>query len=181
MRRLVLVLSCILSLLGCAGPDPFAADRQLASVAAPGALRPYPETGKFLQCVPFARTVSGIELYGDAWTWWDGAAQHRFARGRAPQVGAVLVLRRSAQLPEGHVAVVAQLQEPRRMLVTHANGGADGDTRGVIHERMPIIDVSAANDWSEIRLMNRYGQFGRVYPAYGFIYPPRSDATVARR
>ena len=27
----------------------------------------------YLQCVPYARQVSGIQIYGDAWTWWDQA------------------------------------------------------------------------------------------------------------
>jgi len=181
MRRLLPILACALLLVGCAVPDAGPVPDQLLAAAAPGVLRPYPDTGKFLQCVTFARAVSGIELYGDAWTWWDAAARQHLARGRVPEVGAVLVLRKSAQLPEGHVAVVAQLQDARHMLLTHANWGYEGDTRGVIHERMPVIDVSAANDWSEIRLMNRHGQFGRVYPSYGFIYPPAAGPRIAKR
>jgi hypothetical protein len=46
---------------------------------------------------------------------------------------------------------------------------------------MPVTDVSAANDWSEIRLMNKHGIFGRVYPAYGFIYPPPGGPKLAQR
>src|SRR3546814_5614904 len=29
------------------------------------------------QCVPFARAASGIQIYGDAWTWW-GQAEDRY-------------------------------------------------------------------------------------------------------
>ena len=38
------------------------------------------------QCVPFAREMSGIEIYGDAWTWWNAAAEEGFRRvtGRSP-------------------------------------------------------------------------------------------------
>ena len=43
----------------------------------------------YLQCVPFARQSSGIQLYGDALSWWDQAAG-RYARGRQPKVGAVM-------------------------------------------------------------------------------------------
>ena len=32
-----------------------------------------------LQCVPYARTVSGVDLYGDALNWWD-QADGRFKR-----------------------------------------------------------------------------------------------------
>jgi hypothetical protein len=182
MRLPILALLLVSCLLGCTSPpDERAASATLLAAATPGALRPYPDTGKFLQCVPFARAVSGIDLYGDAWTWWGAAARRHLARGAQPQVGAVLVLRKSAQLPDGHVAVVAQLQDARHLLVTHANWGYEGDTRGVIHERMPVIDVSAANDWSEIRLMNRHGQFGRIYPAYGFISPPAAAPRIANR
>ena len=34
----------------------------------------------YVQCVPFARQASGIQLYGDALNWWDQADGH-YARG----------------------------------------------------------------------------------------------------
>src|SRR3546814_993934 len=37
-----------------------------------------------LQCVPYARTVSGVRIYGDALTWWDQAENH-YKRGHAPR------------------------------------------------------------------------------------------------
>src|ERR1700679_4037978 len=66
-----------------------------------------------LTCAPFARELSGIALYGDADTWWDGAAG-RYDRASRPEVGSVLVLRRSGRLPAGHVAVVSRLLTPRQ-------------------------------------------------------------------
>ncbi|MBF0562608.1 MAG: CHAP domain-containing protein, partial [Alphaproteobacteria bacterium] len=135
------------------------------------ALEAYPNTGAFLQCVPFARTVSGLDLRGDAWTWWDKAANH-YPRGHQPKIGSVLVFRQTSKLRRGHVCVVAEIAGPREILVTHANWGHEGDTRGVIHERQPAIDVSPDNDWSEVRLMNRIGTYGHVYPTYGFIHQP---------
>jgi surface antigen len=129
--------------------------------------------------VPFARAVTGIEIYGDAWTWWDQAAG-RYARGQAPQLGAVLTLRRDKRLRSGHVAVVAAIKSEREILVSHANWGSDGDTRGVIHARQPVIDVSPANDWTEVRMMNTKGSFGRIYPAHGFIYQPAPAAVASR-
>ena len=47
-----------------------------------------------LQCVPYARQVSGIQIYGDAHTWW-GQAAGRYERGSVPQVGAVMAFRRA--------------------------------------------------------------------------------------
>lgn len=139
--------------------------------APPSPLGAYPDTSGFLQCVPFARTVSGIELHGDAWTWWTQAAG-RYDRGSEPKTGAVLAFRRSNKLKLGHVAVVFKVMGPRRILLTHANWGNDGETRGVVHERQPAMDVSPRNDWSEVRLLNRQGEWGSAYAAHGFIYRP---------
>ncbi|MFN4281940.1 MAG: CHAP domain-containing protein [Alphaproteobacteria bacterium] len=124
----------------------------------------------FLSCVPYARSISGVKIFGDAWTWWK-SAEGKYAKGKAPQKGAVLTLQRTKSLPLGHVAVVAATSEdPRKLWVDHANWGDNGDTRGKIHKRQPVIDVSKANDWSEVRFMNTVGTFGRIYPAHGFIY-----------
>ncbi|KZD11010.1 CHAP domain-containing protein [Oceanibaculum pacificum] len=144
-------------------------------------LRPYPNLDEFLQCVPFARQVSGIEIYGDAWTWWDKAQGH-YDRGNRPEVGAVLALERTSRMRYGHVGVVAAIQDSRRILVTHANWGGDSSTRGKVHARQPVVDVSPNNDWSEVRLMNTQGTFGAVYPAHGFIYqrPTLADARGQR-
>ncbi len=124
----------------------------------------------YTSCVPYARSVSGVQLFGDAWTWWKGA-DGKYAKGVKPTKGSVLTLTKTKSLPMGHVAVVAALSEdPRKLWVDHANWGDNGNTRGKIHKRQPVIDVSANNDWSEVRFMNTVGTFGRVYPAQGFIY-----------
>ncbi len=176
----------MLSACGGRHPAPPSALPTAAATAAPIAvsavapatvLRPYPTTDKFLQCVPFARTVSGIDLHGDAWTWWRQAAGH-YARGNQPEIGAVLSMPRSSRLGLGHVAVVAAVKGPREVLLTHANWGSIPATRGVIHERMPAFDVSPNNDWTQIRLWNIKGIPGGVYPADGFIYN-RPDAPAS--
>jgi surface antigen len=123
------------------------------------------------QCAPFVREISGLPIYGDAWTWWDQAAG-QYGRGTLPQQDAVLVLRATPQLPYGHVAIVRRLVAPREIMVTHANWGDDDPTRRLIHDSMPVIDVSPENDWSQLRFWNVSAQaFGRIYLAYGFIYP----------
>ena len=122
-----------------------------------------------LTCAPFARELSGIALYGDADTWWDGAAG-RYPRANQPVVGGVLVLRRSNRLPTGHVAVVSRLLTPRQILVIEANW-----VPGELDEDQLAVDVSERNDWSAVRFwyppINALGS--HAYPAYGFILPPQ--------
>ena len=67
-----------------------------------------------LECVPFARQVSGIRLYGDAHTWWDQAAGQYDRGNRRPSAGGVLVFRRTGRLAtHGHVSVVSHVVSPR--------------------------------------------------------------------
>jgi hypothetical protein len=112
------------------------------------------------ECVPFARTLSGIEIFGDAWTWWDQAAG-RFARGRAPEVGSIMVFRVSEEMPFGHVAVVTAVLGPRSLLVSHRNW-AGGLEKGRIDLHRPVEDASPRNDWSRVRVW--HAATGRLGP-----------------
>jgi len=121
--------------------------------------------------VPYARARSGIPLRGDAWQWWD-AAEGRYARGRAPRPGSVLVLMRTSRLPSGHVAVVSRIVSAREIRVDHANW-ASGGGKGREARDQPVMDISAGNDWSLLRVWySRIGDYGAsAWPAYGFIHP----------
>lgn len=131
------------------------------------------------QCVPFVREISGIPLRGDAWTWWDGAGG-RYARGGTPQPDAILVLRATEQLPRGHLAIVRRIIGPREVTVTHVDWGNDEPTRRLVHDSMPVIDVSPENDWTQLRFWNATAHaFGRIYSAYGFIYPGTQTVSLA--
>jgi hypothetical protein len=66
----------------------------------------------FSQCVPYARQASGVEIYGDANTWW-GQAAGRYARSSRPAPGSVLVLRGYNDPTRGHVAVVSGMVSDR--------------------------------------------------------------------
>jgi hypothetical protein len=151
---------------------------------------PAPPTGSFtpslhargprLQCVPFARAESGVEIYGDADTWWS-QAQDRFATARAPDQGAVIVMRGYRNPNRGHVGVVRQVVNRRLILVDHANWM----NRGEITRRVPVRDVSAAGDWSQIQVWNVRGRHwgGRTYEVQGFILAPEAggeDVAVQR-
>ena len=121
-----------------------------------------------LQCAPFAREQSGIEIYGNANTWW-GQAAGRYPRSNSPAPGAVLVMRGYNNARRGHVAVVRQVVSSRVILVDHANWL----NRGEISTNVPVADVSANNDWSEVRVWyipsRQWG--ARTYRANGFIHP----------
>ncbi len=99
-----------------------------------------------VECAPFARALSGVQLRGAAADWW-AQAEGRYTRTRQPSPGAVLVFRRSARLADGHVAVVSRIEGDRRILVTQANWVRDRVIAG-----MPVIDISPANDWTLVRV-----------------------------
>jgi len=132
-------------------------------------------TGQYaaLECVPFARALSGIDLRGNAADWWQ-QAEGRYARTSTPAVGGVLVFRRSARLAHGHLGVVAHIVSDREILVTQANW-----VRNRVFSDMPVIDVSPDNDWRLVRVWwPPSQQMGAAsYPAYGFILP---DDAVSR-
>ena len=119
-------------------------------------------------CVPFARAVSGIQIKGDAATWWKKAAS-LYERGQTPASGAVLTFRSTGKMPKGHVAVVSEVIDSRTILVDQANWVRNRITTDTI-----VVDVSPKNDWSAVRVANGTSEvLGRVSPTYGFIYPVR--------
>jgi surface antigen len=125
-----------------------------------------------LQCVPFARAVSGVEIRGDAHTWW-GQAAGRYDRGNQPKVGAVLAFKPYAGMRLGHVAAVRRIVDDRTILVSHANWSLIDGTRGHIENNVRVIDVSDAGDWSKVRVwFDKLGDLGTTHwPVHGFIYP----------
>jgi surface antigen len=127
----------------------------------------------YQSCVPYARARSGLDLRGDGWQWWE-AALGRYDRGQQPRPGAVLVFQRTPRLRDGHVAVVARVLGPREIRVDHANL-ASGGLKGRVARDQAVIDVSARNDWTEVRVWYPpAGVVGNtVFPAYGFILPAR--------
>jgi surface antigen len=126
-----------------------------------------------LQCVQYARIAANVPLKGDAWTWWDKARRAKFARGHVPEIGAVVVFRKTENLRRGHVAVVAAVVSDREVLIDHANWASRRAERGQVETGVRMIDVSPNNDWSQVRVWHGpSATFGkRVYPTYGFIYP----------
>ena len=126
----------------------------------------------YWQCAAFARQFSGIEIRGDAWTWW-GLAEGRYAKGRHPRIGAVLSFTPSGSMRLGHVATVTRLLGDREIMVTHANWSPIGGIRGQVERDVVVRDVSAAGDWSRVRVWYApIGDLGTTaWPVDGFIYP----------
>ena len=88
MFRVPLLLGFLLALSACGSPQ-----RQFGQPAS-------------LECVPFARALSGVSLRGDAADWW-WRADGRYARGRVPQNGAVI--------GESEVSLRKRLVDQRRI------------------------------------------------------------------
>jgi hypothetical protein len=151
-RRLA-VLFCGLALAACGGPH-------LQSPSHFG-------TATELTCVPYARTISGIELAGNAWQWW-GEANGVYPRAQKPALGAVLVFAPHGAMHDGHLAVVTGITDARGILVTQSNWLPHR-----IEHDQPVIDVSPQNDWTSVRVWYEPAHaMGRtVYPTYGFILP----------
>lgn len=120
-----------------------------------------------VECAPFARALTGVSLSGDGADWW-WKAEGRYARSRMPEVGSILVYRRSSRLPHGHVAVVSAVLSRRQIMVTQANW---------VHHRVTedqlVLDVSPDGDWSRVRVWwPPANQMGTTeYDIFGFIRP----------
>jgi len=116
-------------------------------------------------CVPFARMASGVEIRGNANTWW-GQAAGQFDRSNQPVIGSVMAFAATSGMPMGHVAVVSQKIDDRTIRIDHANWHRNKVSLG-----MGVIDVSDNNDWSRVRVETNPGQYGKTYPINGFILP----------
>ncbi|USI74124.1 CHAP domain-containing protein [Sphingomonas morindae] len=131
--------------------------------------------GRFWQCATFARMFSGVQLFGAAASWWSQAVGH-YDRGNAPKQGAVLVFKAISSMRSGHVATVSQVVSDRIIKVTHANWSVPGR----VERDVEVIDTSARNDWSEVRVWFKgiHDLGKREYPAYGFIYGGKAVAAA---
>jgi surface antigen len=148
----------------------------------PGLGRSDGELKPYLQCVPYARERSGVQIYGDALTWWDQAAG-RYKRGSRPKPGAVMAFRPYGGMVLGHVAAVAKVVDSRTVLLDHANWSPIDGRRGQIERGVRAVDVSPANDWSQVRVwydpLQALGT--TAWPVAGFIYNERDDGRPVER
>lgn len=177
-RRLAAIAALSLSLAACASAPPPAHDSDDGpgyGRGDPSARIEYP--AHKLQCVPFARRLTGIPIHGNAWTWWHQAAG-RYPRGDAPIPGAIAVLDGYAGPHRAHLAVVRAIVSSRVIRVDHANWLDHGN----IYLDDPVMDVSPGHDWSEVRVYNLATRAwgGHTYHVRGFIGPNDGAADAPR-
>lgn len=174
--RVKLAIALVACALGCMAAPALAdpAEAYDADGSDGGELLPY------LQCVPYAREVTGIQIYGDAWTWWD-LADGRYARGHQPRVGSVMAFQPYGNMTLGHVAAVSKVINSRTVLLRHANWSPIDGRRGQIEDNVEAVDVSPDNDWSLVRVWYAPIQdLGTTaWPVAGFIYPTRDSTRPA--
>ncbi len=141
-----------------------------AAVAALAMIAPISQA-QALQCVPFARDNSGVNIRGNALTWWSQAAG-KYDRGNTPKVGAVLSFKSTRAMPLGHVAVVSKIINDREILISHANWSPINGRRGQIERNVKVVDVSPNGDWTSVKVwyapIRALGL--RANPTNGFIY-----------
>jgi hypothetical protein len=127
-----------------------------------------------MSCVPFARSRSRIMLQGDANLWWAEGAAEGYPEAHRPQPGSILVLRIGENGARGHLAYVKRVESSREIYVDHANWHG----RMEVAVDVPVIDVSPANDWSEVRVfwVDSHQMGARIYPVEGFILPRGAPA-----
>jgi len=156
----------------------------LGSLAAAAMISLLPASGAmadgYWQCVPFARLMSGIQIFGDARTWW-AQATGKYDTGGVPKSGAVLCFKPTGRMNLGHVAFVSQVLTDRIIQVTHANWSVIDGGRGQVEKDVTVVDVSPAGDWSQVKVWyDPAGNLGAtVYPTYGFIYQDARATTIA--
>jgi hypothetical protein len=163
------------------GPSDYATMAPRAFERAPDAA--YEPTARItnsrarLQCVPFARRESGVEIYGNANTWWRQASE-RYETSEDPEEGSVMVLEGYATTARGHVAVVREVVSPRLVIVDHANWLNNGE----ITRDVPVRDVSEAGDWSRVQVWHVPGRHwgGRTYEVQGFILNILTEAAQSQ-
>ena len=138
--------------------------------------------GGGISCVPYARSVTGMNISGNGRDWWHNAAG-RYARTSRPEPGAILSFPSSGGMRSGHVAVVSRIVNARLIEIDHANWGGPGISRGSVMHGVDVMDVSPGNDWTQVRVQVGHSneQFGREYPTDGFILnrPDNGEGNVS--
>lgn len=176
MKKTVSALA--LALLAMCAATPLCA-KTVHSKASHRAAAKSESSTPYLQCVTFARQLTGMQIFGDAWTWWEHATG-KYDEGHAPKPGAVLVFKSQGRMRLGHVAVVSQIITDRYIQVTHANWSPINGRRGQVEDHVNVLDVSDKGDWSKVKVwygpLNDLGN--TVYDTYGFIY---NDAGQTQR
>jgi hypothetical protein len=133
-----------------------------------------------LNCVQYVRKVSGMDISGNGWQWWENASGV-YERGHTPKENAIMVFDHTPSMEHGHVAIVSKILNSRLITVNHANWAHLRSLKGHVNTGVMVQDVSDRNDWSSVRVMDQGTQsYGRENPVLGFVYnKPGQGAMVA--
>ena len=133
-----------------------------------------------IQCAPFARIFSGIQLFGAAASWWNQSVG-KYLRGSSPAIGSVMVFKAIGSMRSGHVATVTDIVSDRVIKITHANWSVINGRRGQVERNVTVVDASPNNDWTQVKVW--FAPIGKVgnkaYPVNGFIYKDGQKSATA--
>lgn len=118
-------------------------------------------TSYAIQCVPYARMITGIMIHGNAWTWWNQASELGYTRGNHPEIRAVLSFPIQDGAPVGHVAVASKIISSSEIRVDHANW----EVAEEVALSVKVVDVSGGN-WTKVKV----GTSPKEWNSNGFIY-----------
>lgn len=123
----------------------------------------YCNNGVDCQCVDYCKDNgwSSFGGVGDAKDWFSAAEGKRYATGKTPKKGAVLVLDEWGTNLAGHVAIIQDIVSGSEIIVNHANWSPN-----IVDIGVSVRDVSSTGNWSRVSF---YGSGN--YPVLGFIYP----------
>lgn len=119
-----------------------------------------------VQCAPYAREHSAVNLRGAAASWW-GEAQGQYNRTSSPCGGCAGVsIYRQAAIGPCFCGQTGAKFPP-------CAGGSRKLGAGEVTHRAPVVDVSPNNNWTRVRVWwSPIHAMGKtVYPVYGFIEP----------
>lgn len=143
------------------------------------AVAPAAAHAQTIQCAPFARMFSGIQLFGAAASWWNQAVG-KYLRGNTPEIGAVMVFKAIGSMRSGHVATVTDIVSDRVIKITHANWSVINGRRGQVERDVTVVDASPQGDWSRVKVwfapIQKVGN--TAYPVNGFIYKKGGTSTA---
>ena len=144
------------------------------------AVAPGAANAQTIQCAPFARIFSGIQLFGAAASWWNQSVG-KYLRGSSPAIGSVMVFKAIGSMRSGHVATVTDIVSDRVIKITHANWSVINGRRGQVERNVTVVDASPNNDWTQVKVW--FAPIGKVgnkaYPVNGFIYKDGQKSATA--
>jgi|GEM_PF-5153335 len=78
------------------------------------------------ECVAYVRDETDIEIYGNAYTWYQTAIDDGYWVGSTPEVSAIIVFASQDGMSNGHVGIVKEKLDATHLRLRDSNWGLDG-------------------------------------------------------